>query len=140
MEMSENINKVWGERRRIHIDALNEVDLLYLKKDTFCSTHKHKFKKNKFIVVSGRVRIETDFGHIILRKNDTWEISPPLRHRFCAEEDSIMIEIATISPTTWKKTGAINPDDINRESQGGRIIDEKEMTLDEMLEKGLGDL
>ena len=136
--MSENIHKVWGERRRIHLDKLNEIDLLYIKKDTFCSTHSHEYKANKFIVVSGKVRIETDFGHTILNKNETWEVRPPLRHRFCALEDSVMVEIATIHGFIHHTVGDIDPDDINRETQGGRIVEGKEMTLDEMLKKGLG--
>jgi len=132
--MSENINKVWGERRRIHLDSKNEIDLLYVKKDTFCSTHTHEKKINKFIVVSGAVRIETEYGAQILRKNDVWEVNPPLKHRFYALADSIMIEIA------YTKSTVINPDDINRESQGGRLVNKEEMTLNQMREKGLLDL
>lgn len=133
--MSENINKVWGERRRIHLDDKNEIDLLYMKANTFCSTHTHDFKHNKFIVVSGKVRIETEFGHVELNKNEQWVVKAPMKHRFYALEDSIMIEIAYVdSPLT------INPEDINRESQGGRIVDGKEMTLDEIRQEGLLDL
>lgn len=135
-----NIHKVWGERRRIHLDALNEIDLLYVKKDTFCSTHTHKYKANKFIVVQGKVRVETEFGHRVLTKNESWEVNPPMKHRFYALEDSIMIEIACINTVQWNTTGEIDPGDINRESQGGRIVDGKEMTLDEMREQGLLDL
>ena len=36
--------------------------------------------------------------------------------------------------------GAIDADDIERESQGGRIVKGVEMTLDEMRKKGLLDL
>ena len=39
-----NIHKIWGCRRRIHLDSQHETDLLYLKKDTFCSTHSHNEK------------------------------------------------------------------------------------------------
>lgn len=130
----ENIHKVWGDRRRIHLDDKNEIDLLYIKKDTFCSTHNHKDKINKFIVVSGKVRIETEFGSVILKENESWVSMPPQKHRFCAEVDSVMIEIAYV------EEGLIDPDDINRESQGGRLVEGKEMTLDEMREKGLLDL
>ena len=135
--MSDNIHKVWGERKRFHLDALNEIDLLYLKKDCFCSTHTHKYKKNKFMVVSGTVAIETEFGKKVLTKDESWEVSVPIKHRFFALEDSVMIEIATITTAQWNFTGDIDPDDINRESQGGRIINGKEMTLDEMRDKGL---
>lgn len=130
----ENIHKVWGERRRIHLDDKNEIDLLYIKKDTFCSTHRHKTKINKFYVVEGKVRIETEFGKIVLNKNEVWVSRPPQKHRFFAEEDSIMIELAYV------EEGQIDPNDIDRESQGGKVIDGKEITLDEMQRKGLLEL
>lgn len=132
--MSENINKIWGERRRIHLDDKNEIDLLYLKKDTFCSTHNHTNKINKFYVVSGCVRIETEFGSCVLTANQSWVARPPLKHRFCAEADSVMIEMAFV------KDGKIDPTDILRISQGGKIINGKEVTLDKMREEGLLEL
>lgn len=132
--MSENIFKIWGERRRIHLDDKNEIDLLYLKKDTFCSTHTHKFKWNKFLVVQGKIIIETEFGNVILEKNDMWSVFPPMKHRFRALKNSIMIEFASVME------GHIDPKDIDRESQGGKIIKGEEMTLEQMREKGLLDL
>ncbi len=108
----ENIHKIWGERRRILLDNKNEVDLLYLKKDTFCSTHKHKYKNNKFIVISGNVVIDTEFDKANLCANDEWTVLAPNKHRFVALEDSVMIEIA------WVFDGEIDPEDIDRESLG----------------------
>jgi len=132
--MSENINKIWGERRRMHLDDKTETDLLYVKKDTFCSTHTHKFKYNKFVVIKGKIRIETEFGFVMLEPNCIWTIYPQLQHRFYALEDSTMIEFGFV------KKGKIDPDDINRKSQGGRIVEGKEFTLDEMREKGILEL
>jgi len=132
--MSNNIHKVWGERRRILLTDLTEIDLLYLNKDCFCSTHNHKEKINKFVVISGKIRIQTEYGLTILKANESWEVPAPLVHRFYALEDSVMVELAYV------KEGKIDPDDINRISQGGRIVNGKEMTLEEMREKGLLDL
>ena len=132
--MSENISKIWGERRRLLLTNKTEIDLLYLKKNSFCSTHSHVNKINMFVVVSGRVRIETEFGNLTLTKNNSWEVHPMLKHRFFALEDSVMIELAYVNK------GRIQPMDINRISQGGRVIDGKEMTADAMREKGLLDL
>ncbi len=130
----ENIHKIWGERRRILLDNKNEVDLLYLKKDTFCSTHTHKTKNNKFIVISGIVRIESDFGNVLLHANDTWTVIAPRKHRFVALEDSVMIEIAFV------KDGDIDSNDIDRESLGGKIINGVEYTIGQLKEKGLLEL
>jgi quercetin dioxygenase-like cupin family protein len=128
------IFKIWGERRRILLTDKCEIDLLYLKKNTFCSTHRHKTKINRFYVVSGQVRIETEFGTVLLMKGDNWEIRPPVKHRFYAYNDSTMIEMAYI------EKGKIRPDDIQRETQGGKKINGIEYTEDELKEKGLLEL
>lgn len=132
--MSENISKIWGERRRLLLTNKTEIDLLYLKKNSFCSTHTHVNKINKFVVISGKVRIETEFGNLTLTKNNSWEVHPMLKHRFFALEDSVMIELAYVNK------GRIQPADINRISQGGRIIEGKEIPADEMRERGLLEL
>jgi len=118
--------KVWGTRKRILLTDTTEIDLLTLKKDCFCSSHNHDKKINKFVVLSGKIRIESEFGKVILEKGQEFEVRPPLVHRFYALEDSSMIELAYV------ESGKIDPNDINRISQGGRIVEGKEMTLDEM--------
>lgn len=128
---SGNVFKIWGRRRRILLTDRTEIDLVYLKKDSFCSTHNHNNKINKFVVVKGKVRIETEYGKIILIKNESFEVRPPLKHRFYALEDSVMIECAYV------EKGNIDQNDIDRKSQGGRIVKGKEMTLDVMRKKGL---
>lgn len=130
----ENIHKIWGERRRIHLDDKNEIDLLYLKPNTFCSTHTHKNKINKFILVAGKVRIESDLGCTELKPNESWIVKPPIKHRFFALKPSIMIEMAYV------ENGEIDPDDIIRESLGGKVIEGVELTIDDLKEKGLLDL
>ena len=132
--MNGNLNKIWGERRRILLTDQTEIDLLYLKANHFCSTHKHAYKINRFYVVKGSVRIEIEFGNRTLKENESWDVCPPLVHRFVPLTDSIMIELAFV------KDGEIDPDDIDRISQGGRIVNGKESTFNEMREKGLLDL
>lgn len=127
----ENIFKVWGERRRILLTGNAEIDLLYLRKDSFCSTHRHRNKINKFVVISGRVRIETEFDKITLTANESWIVEPPMVHRFVAEDDSIMVELAFV------KKGRIDPLDIDRFSPGGRIINGREYTIDRLKKEGL---
>ncbi len=129
-----SIFKIWGERRRILLTDQTEIDLLYIKKDTFCSTHSHKTKINKFVVVEGKVRIETEFDKKILTKNQSFEVIPPIVHRFIALEDSTIIELAYV------KENYIQPKDIKRKTQGGHIINGKEMTEDKMRKKGMLDL
>ena len=130
----ENIHKIWGERRRIHLDDKNEIDLLYLKENTFCSTHTHKNKINKFYVITGKVRVESDLGNIELKANENWVVRPPTKHRFYALEPTIMIEMAYV------ENEKIDPDDIKRISSGGKVIDGVELTIDDLKEKGLLEL
>jgi len=129
-----NIYKVWGERRRLLLTDKCEIDLLYLKKNTFCSTHSHKRKINRFVIIEGAVKITTEFGQRILYKTETWTVIPPSKHRFFALEDSVMIELAFV------EEGIINLEDIERLSQGGKIVNGKELTEDELRKKGLLEL
>ena len=128
-----NIHKVWGERRRLLLSNETEIDLLYLIKGGFSSRHNHEFKINKFIVVEGKVRIDTEFGQKTLHKNESFEVRPPLMHRFIALEDSIVIECAYV------ESDFIRPDDIKRKKQGGRVVDGKEYTEDQLRKKGMLD-
>ncbi len=130
----EHIQKIWGTRSRILLDDYNEIDVLQLKKNTFCSTHTHQDKINTFILISGKVRIETELGNHILHPNDEWTVYPPIKHRFVTLEESVMVELAFV------RDGTIDENDINRESLGGKIIDGVVLTIDDLKEKGLLEL
>ena len=125
-----NIFKVWGKRHRILLTDTVEIDYLELKANTFCSRHSHNHKINLFHVLKGKVRIDSEFGKVILREGQAFKVSPPLKHRFVALEDSEMIECAFV------EKGTIDAKDINREIQGGRIIDGKYISIPELREQG----
>ena len=129
-----NIFKIWGIRRRLLLTATSEIDLVHVEKDCFCSKHFHDYKINRFVVISGKVQIQSEYGNVILTAKESFEVRPSLIHRFFALEDTVMIELAFV------EVGNINADDITRIKQGGRIVDCKAYTLDEMKEKGLLDL
>ena len=131
----ENITKIWGIRRRILLTDNSEIDLLYLKKGSFCSLHRHKQKINKFVVICGQVKIESEFGHQVLKKNDSFTVKPPQLHRFVILEHSVMVELAYTS-----KNIKIDPKDIMRILQGGKIINGVDFTEDELREKGMLEL
>lgn len=129
-----NIFKVWGTRNRILLNKTSEIDYLRLKKDTFCSLHNHKNKINLFYVLKGKVKIETEFGNKVLNTEESFEVCPPLKHRFIALTDAEMIEIAYV------KKGKIDENDITREKQGGKIIEGTCLSIPELREKGLLEL
>lgn len=126
-----NIFKVWGTRKRLLLTDTCEIDLLHLHANSFCSTHYHKNKINKFVLLSGKIRLETEYGYIILESYQEFEVRPPLIHRFFAIKHSDMIELAYV------EKGKINPKDIIRLKQGGRVINGKEMTENELRKGGL---
>lgn len=121
-------NKVWGTKENIFESNINNVkiDILYLKKDTFCSWHYHNTKYNKFRVLSGKIsiKIENPFEKMIIDdiilspKISGFTVVPTIKHQFIALEDSVVIEIMyTVN------NQLLYDDDIVRLKQGGKIID-----------------
>jgi quercetin dioxygenase-like cupin family protein len=122
--------KVWGTREELYRDGNVCMTLLDLIKDTYCSKHQHVGRTDKFKLISGRVRISTDLGDTVLNVGDTLVVETPNIHQFIVEEDSIMIEISFAK---------YDVEDIRRECQGGRIIEGKRISLDELRDRGLSD-
>lgn len=123
------IKKIWGLRQRILLTDQTEIDLLHLDKDTACSEHTHKKKINRFILLSGDVRIKTDLGTHKLKRYEPFDVEPPLRHQFVVKKESLLLEIAFVNK------GKINENDINRFVQGGKFIKGKFYTLNELKDK-----
>lgn len=123
--------KVWGLRERVLLTDTSEIDLLIIEHDCFCSVHFHERKINRFVVIQGMIRIDTELGDVILSTGESFEIRPPLVHRFFALTDSKVLELAYV------EEGKIDANDIIRKKQGGRMVDKKEMTEDELREVGL---
>ena len=122
------IKKIWGTRQRLLKTQQTEIDLLYLDKNTACSIHKHDSKINRFVLLSGEVRVKTDLGTKKLIVNESFDVEPPYVHQFIVDEDSVMIELAFV------KEGQIDDKDIHRQMQGGRFIDGKFYTLEQLKE------
>jgi len=123
--------KVWGKKRTMFKGNNVQIDILYLKKDTFCSWHYHNTKYNKFVVQNGRIRVEIidqqmpkGYGVELDRDSgyDYVIVNPKKEHRFVALEDAVVIEIMYTD-----KDKTLYNDDIVRSSQGGKIIDGKEI-------------
>jgi len=115
--------KVWGSREVLWEESHVLITLLHLKKDTYSSLHNHKSKSDKFIVVSGEVKIITELGETTLFSGDVLVIDPPLLHQFVVVTNSVMIEIS------YSKLDA---EDICRIYQGGKIVDGEKVSLNEL--------
>jgi len=121
------IYKIWGFKIRLLETATTVVDILTLKRGGFCSWHYHDFKYNLFIVLSGRVLIETEDYTKVLLKNDYYAVAPKIKHRFVAKSKAKLIEVMYTNP--------VLEDDIIREKQGGLIIDGQFISEDEIKRK-----
>jgi len=121
------IYKIWGFKIRMLETATTVVDLLALKKGGFCSWHYHDFKYNLFIVLEGKVLIETEDYTKVLLKNDYYAVAPKIKHRFIAKSKSKLMEVMY--------TNSVLEDDIIRLKQGGLIINNDYITEDEIKQK-----
>lgn len=129
MHNQNKILKIWGFKYRLLETATTVVDLLTLKKGGFCSWHYHDFKYNLFIVLEGKILIETEDYTKVLLKNDYYAVSPKIKHRFIAKSKAKLMEVMYTNP--------VLEDDIIREKQGGLIINDKYVTEDEIKQKEL---
>ena len=128
------IKKIWGTRQRLLVTNQVEADLLFLDENTACSIHNHDCKINRFILLSGEVDVKTDLGTKKLVVNEPFDVEPPTVHQFIVRKDSKMIELAFV------KEGTIGANDINRMVQGGRIINNNFVTLDDLRKQGMLEL
>jgi len=120
------IKKIWGVKYSLLKTEQTEIDLLYLEEDSCCSIHSHKHKINRFVLLSGHVQIKSDLGDYDLEINEPFDVSEGVVHQFVIFEPSIMIELAYV------EEGYIDPQDIVRKVQGGKFINEKFLTLDQL--------
>lgn len=120
------IQKIWGYLDNIFSNEKCKIDVLFLQKNSACSVHYHREKINRFYLIKGSVKINSDLGEKILKKNDTFDICPSTVHQFVALKDSILIEIAFV------EDGLLKESDIVRKIQGGRFVNGKFFTLDEL--------
>ena len=120
-------NKIWGTKVRLVETPTLVVDLLTLEEDSFCSWHYHDFKYNMFFVLEGIVEIKLETHSETLGTYDYYSVEPKIRHQFIVKSNAKMLEIMYTKPVMEK--------DIIREIQGGKIINGKFVTEDEIKER-----
>lgn len=118
------IDKIWGKKKRLLETSTVVVDMLFLDKDSFCSWHYHDFKYNMFIVLEGEVSIELENRIIDLSKDGNYIVEPKIKHRFISHSNAKAIEVMYTKP--------VLEDDIIRSKQGGKIIDNKYISEDDL--------
>jgi len=113
----ERTRKTWGEKWTIFQNDLCEVSVLYLKPKQRCSWHYHKTKYNLFFVVRGKLIVKLDDGVGVgssdVLENQIFTTRPGEPHEFrTAKKKTIIIEVMFVK---------YDPEDIFRESQGGKL-------------------
>ena len=108
--------KIWGTTQEIFKNNSFEVHRITIKKDGFCSKHKHQAKFNAFLVESGKLEIQVwknDYVLVdktILEGQQQTVVKPGESHRFRALEDTIAYEYYWVE---------LRGDDIIRDDVGG---------------------
>ena len=108
--------KVWGSTELLLNRGNVEVQRLEIKKNGYCSKHKHNAKYNMFYVEEGSLQIEVwkndyDLCDITTLKKGQSTIIPPREyHKFTALKDCTVYEIYWVELETH---------DIEREDCGG---------------------
>ena len=118
--------KIWGKKINLFNIKNIILDVLFLKKNTFCSTHWHDKKSNTFILLSGCVYINIwkngSVDEVELKCFVPYTVDTDIVHRFVVLKNSTMIEISAVSK------GEVEEKDIHRISQGGKVLNGKEVS------------
>ncbi len=116
--------KVWGWTECILNAGTVQVHRITGVKGGYCSRHYHDFKHNLFLLLSGRMRVETwadGEAHMTeLLPGDACSVAPPVLHRFRVMEDSVAVEVY------FSERGDVNPEDITRIDQGGLVQEDEQ--------------
>lgn len=110
--------KVWGHTSPLYNQNNVELHLVHINKGGFCSRHMHKFKFNRFVVISGKLKVTIwkDYGLTtledvsILNASQECTVPPGYFHKFEALEDTLALELYWVELTV---------DDIVRADHGG---------------------
>lgn len=109
--------KVWGLTARLFAHHGVEAHLIHAVRGGYCSVHRHAFKWNRFVVLSGKleVRVFREEGVVdvtVLGPDDVTDVPPGTLHQFIALEPTAALEFYWVS---------LDPGDIDRKSQGGLL-------------------
>jgi len=90
--------KIWGKTQLVFAHNSTETHIIEAKKGFRCSCHSHKFKWNRFVVISGKleVRVYQDDKVVDITTLGPWQVTdvpPGTQHEFAAMEDTTAVEL-----------------------------------------------
>jgi len=108
------VGKVWGETSELFFGNNVEIHYITIVKGGFCSKHKHTSKFNRFVVLSGILKVtmfDNKFEDVtILSAGDEFTVNTDQYHRFEAVTPVEAIEIYWVE---------LSRNDIHRVDTGG---------------------
>jgi len=110
--------KVWGKTQLVYADSSTETHVIEGIAGYKCSRHSHKYKWNRFVVLSGKltVRMFPESGLIVdettLGPGQVTDVPPGVYHEFEVKEDLQAIEIYWVT---------LDAADITRDGFGGKV-------------------
>jgi mannose-6-phosphate isomerase-like protein (cupin superfamily) len=115
--------KVWGSVRHCFSSEAASGSVLWTVAGAFCSRHSHEDRVNRFVVVSGEIRVEIfdDRGRellraIPLRQGRMIDVPAGVVHRFVVVEPGVVVEFYFPA----REGAVVRGDDIKRLDYGGR--------------------
>lgn len=94
-KLGKSYEKVWGKEIWVVNTDLYCMKYLVLNKKGRCSYHYHRIKDETFVIVSGKVLMETENNEFIMNPGDKIHITKTMLHRFTGLKDSVIIEVST---------------------------------------------
>lgn len=94
--------KLWGNTQLLFAHNSVECHRIQIRKGGYCSNHSHKYKWNRFVLLSGKLRVEVRHGdtldktiidETILTPGQITDVPPGDVHRFEALEDCEALEL-----------------------------------------------
>jgi len=89
------VQKVWGNELWLANTDKYCGKILNVNNGHCCSIHYHKNKDETFYILEGKIRLELFGETITLKEGESIRLQPYSLHRFCALENSKIIEIST---------------------------------------------
>lgn len=117
VKMSRRWPKIWGWNDEILRTDFFSLNVLHVDKDTECSYHQHQHNYNLFYLISGKLRIKSELGEVVLEPGQNFLLHPGVKHQFYGIEDCKVIEFIYVQ---------FDPSDIQRSSIGRAVKNEKE--------------
>ena len=125
--MTGHRTKMWGSTTGLALTDKVQVELIRVRPTGFCSVHRHTFKDNLFLMISGELTVRWGWSEdeCLMTAAPNTEIMTPssgailipkmVIHQFINESDSSAVAVELYRPSKGQN---VEPQDIERFSKG----------------------